>query len=106
MARQQQSILFRPAGELFFSLPDAWRKTQPKSIHSAMLSRRVTRCSARFAPLLEVRVGHTTIFHSADGPKKPLSRGPARGPAAFCAGDRFYAESALQEITSTQWQKN
>jgi hypothetical protein len=105
MARQQQSTLFRPAGELFFSLPDAWPK-KSNSIHSAMLSRRVTRCSARFAPLLEVRAGHTTIFYRADGPKKPLSRGTARGPAAFCAGDRSHAESALQEITSTQWQKN
>src|SRR6266550_2357125 len=104
-APQRQVILFRPAGELFPSLPDAGPKPS-NSILSATHKRFVIHCSARLARLLEARGDQTTIFHGAYRPEKPLSCLTARGSLAFCVADRFQVQSALQEITSTQWQKN
>src|SRR5882762_4534792 len=105
-APQRQPILFRPAGELSLCLPAAGPKTPSKSFHSATLRRLVIHCYARLALLLEARVDHTTIFHSANRPAKTLCRSIARGLSGFYAVDRFQVGSARQEITSTQWQKN
>ena len=105
-APQRQSILFRPAGELFLCLLDAGLKTPFNSFHSATRKRLAIHRSARLALLLEARADQTTIFHSAYKPAKLLYRRIARSLPGFCAGDWFQAGFALQEITSTQWQKN
>ena len=105
-APQRQSSFFRPPGEQSLCLPHAGPKTPSNSFHSATLRRLVIYRSARLALLLEARVDRTTIFRSAYRPGKLRGRRIARGLPGFRAVDRFQAGSALQEITSTQWQKN
>src|SRR6476659_3499539 len=105
-APQRQSILLRPARKLFVSLSDAGSKTPSNPIYSATLRRFVIQCSACLAPLLEARADHTTIFHSAYKRKKLFSSRTLRSAFTSRALPRFQVGSALQEITSTQWQKN
>src|SRR6185295_9989783 len=106
MAPQRQPILFRPASELFLSSSGAGQKTPLNSIHSVTPRRFVIHSSARLALLLEARAAHTTILHSAERPERTHGHRTLRGPTTFRAVQRFQVGSALQEITSTQWQKN
>jgi len=106
MAPQRQPILFRPASELFLSSSDAGQKTPLNSIHSVTPRRFVIHSSARLALLLEARAAHTTIFHSAERPERTHGQRMFRGSTTFRAVQRFQVGSALQEITSTKWQKN
>ncbi|HBB89623.1 MAG TPA: hypothetical protein DC047_18610 [Blastocatellia bacterium] len=105
-APQRQSILFRPAGKLFLSLSEAGSKTPFNPIYSATLRRFVIQCSACLAPLLEARADHPTIFQSAYRPERLPGRRTVRGAFTSSALPRFQVGSALQEITSTKWQKN
>ncbi|MEP6743539.1 MAG: hypothetical protein ABJB61_13655 [bacterium] len=103
---QRNSILFRPHGKLFPSLPGGSGKIPINSTYSVTPKRPVNQCSARLAQLLEARADHGTIFHSVYGSVN-LGRRTLLGSAGFRATDSVQCGSdTLQEITSTQWQKN